>query len=291
MELLVAIAEYGSLGAAAEALQLTQPTVSARLNGLERQLGLRLVERSPRGSRLTAQGMAVTDWSRTVLVESDRFEAAVDALRRENSGQLRVAASMTIAEYLVPKWLSDLRGRMPEISVSLRVHNSEDVAHDVLGRAAAVGFIEGVSVPSGLVHRIVGTDQLVAIVRPSHPWAKRRRPVSLDQFLQARLALRELGSGTREAFDRAVAAHGVVVRPDLELGSTSAIKAAVLSEDVVGVVSELAVTDELAHRGLSVVDVAGLDLKRRLRAIWPRGEDLTDAAATLVKLAANSTPR
>lgn len=282
----MAIAEHGSLGAAAEALQLTQPTVSARLNVMERQLGLRLVERSPRGSRLTAQGMAVTDWSRSVLTESDRFEAALEALRRQRSGQLRIAASMTIAEYLVPQWLSELRSHMPEISVSLQVHNSEDVARQVLAQEADVGFIESVSVPSGLVSRDVGADRLVAIVGPSHRWAKRRSPVSLDQLLQARLALRESGSGTREAFDRAIAALGVSASPDVELGSTSAIKAAVLSSDVVGVVSELALRDELRHGALFAVDVAELQLNRRLRATWPEGKRLIDSAAALVRLAA-----
>lgn len=286
MELLVAIAEQGSLGSAASALELTQPTVSARLNRLERQLGLRLVDRSPRGSDLTAHGAAVADWARTVLGESDRFEAAAAALRRQQSGQVTVAASMTVAEYLMPSWLATLQAQKPDITVALRVHNSEDVAHDVLAGDADVGFIEGVTLPDGLASTHIGDDRLAVMVASSHAWARRRLPISVDQLCAARLALREVGSGTRETFDNALARHAAVVTPALELGSTSAIKAAMLnSDDLAGVLSVLAVRGDIESGGLREVVVADLDLHRPLRAIWPSGKTIGDTAAALVRLA------
>lgn len=289
MELLVAVAEQGSLGSAAAALELTQPTVSARLNRLERQLGLRLVARSPRGSELTAHGAAVADWARSVLAESDRFEAAASALRRQQSGQVSVAASMTVAEYLMPSWLATLQARQPEITVALRVHNSEDVAHDVLAGDADVGFIEGVSMPSGCASRHIGEDRLAVVVPPSHSWARRQRPISVSQLCAARLALREVGSGTRETFDNALARHDAHVQPALELGSTSAIKAAMqTSPELAGVLSVLAVRGDIENGSLREVAVADLDLHRPLRAIWPSGKALGDTAAALVQLA---TPR
>lgn len=287
MELLVAIAETGSLGGAATALGITQPTVSARVRAMERRLGLHLVDRSPQGSRLTPQGLAITNWARGVLIESDRFEDSVAALRRELSSHMSIAASMTVAEYLVPRWLARLQPRWPEIAIALRVHNSEGVARAVLARECDIGFVEGVHVAAGLSHRTIGRDRLVLVISPAHRWARRRGPITVADLDAARLVLRESGSGTREIFDHAIAVAGhEPIEPALVLGSTAAIKAAVTGSDAVGVVSELAVRDDLRHGELRSVDVKGLDLRRELRAVWPRDQLLTDPADDLLRLAA-----
>ncbi|NEE01595.1 LysR family transcriptional regulator [Phytoactinopolyspora halotolerans] len=286
MELLLAIAEHGSIGEAARALQLAQPTVSTNLRRLEHQLGLRLVERTARGSRLTPTGSAVTDWAREVLTASDRFEAAVAALRHERAGQLHVSASMTIAEYLMPGWLADLQRHEPDLAIALRVGNSEEVAGQVLAGSAELGFVEGVTLPEGVRAHTVAEDQLAVVVSADHPWASGRRPVTVSELLSARLVLREPGSGTREAFDHAVAALGLPLpQPALELGSTASIKTALLDSDGVGVLSSLTVRAELAGQLLVAVDVAGLDLRRLLRLIWRADRDLTGAAALLARRA------
>ncbi len=289
MELLLAIAEHGSIGEAARALELAQPTVSTNLRRLERQLGLRLVERTARGSRLTPAGSAVTDWAREVLTASDRFEAAVAALRQERAGQLHVSASMTIAEYLMPVWLADLQRREPDLAIALRVGNSEEVAGHVLSGTAELGFVEGVTVPDGLRTHVVAEDRLAVVVGVDHPWARRGEPVALDELLSARLVLREPGSGTRETFDHAVSSLGHPrPRPALELGSTASIKTALLTSDGVGVLSSLTVQAEIAAGRLASLDVAGLDLRRLLRLIWREDHNLNGPAALLAHRATST---
>jgi DNA-binding transcriptional LysR family regulator len=286
LETLLAVTEHGSIGAAARALGLRQPSVTDRLQRLERHLELSLLVRSPQGTRLTAEGAAVADWARATLAASDLLEAGAAALRRRHGGELRVSASMTISEYLVPRWLTDLRVAAPAVTVSLRVGNSEQVADDVLRADADLGFVEGLSVPNGLHHRVFATDELVVVVADGHPWARRRRPLTAAELAATPLIVRERGSGTRETLARALAVAGFEpVSPQLELGSTAAVKAAVATSQGISVLSRLAAADDVAAGRLRVVEVADLSLRRRLRVVWRQHTTLTGPAADLARRA------
>jgi DNA-binding transcriptional LysR family regulator len=290
LEIFLAVADQGGIGTAARALHLAQPTVSAALQALEQRLGLRLVDRSPRGSKLTATGVTVAGWARDVLAASDRLEAGVSALRGDSATHLRVSASMTVAEYLVPGWLSELREHTPQVTVSLRVRNSEDAAEDVVSGNADVGFVEGVRSRADLRQRVFGVDELAVIVAPSHPWGCLERPVDAAALATAPLLLRERGSGTREAFESALEEHRLAATPVLELGSTAAIKAAVAAGTGVGVLSALAIADEVVTGRLRRVTVDGLQLRRRLRMVWRGDTRLGGAAAVLARLACGLKP-
>ncbi|HEX5496255.1 MAG TPA: LysR family transcriptional regulator [Mycobacteriales bacterium] len=285
LDLFLGVAEHGSLGAAARTRDITQPAASAALARLERRLGLHLVARSPRGSRLTSAGAAVADWSRELLNAADRFGDATEALRARGAGQLRVAASMTVAEYLVPGWLAELRAAAPGVSVGLRVGNSARVARLVRAGTVELGFVEGSGLPPGLRSRAVAVDELTVVVGPRHPWTRRRRPVLPADVAATALVLREPGSGTREILDEALAAHGLTADPALELGSTVAIKAAVTGGAGAAVLSALAVGEDVAQGRLVAVTVPDLDLRRRLRAVWRPGGRLDAPAATLLACA------
>ncbi|MGW2279953.1 LysR family transcriptional regulator [Streptomyces sp. NPDC001770] len=128
LELLLAVARLGSLGRAARDLGISQPAASSRIRTMERQLGVALLDRSPRGSTLTDAGALVTDWARRVVEAAEAFDAGAQALRDRRDSRLRVAASMTIAEYLLPGWLIALRAERPGTAVSLLAGNSEQVA-------------------------------------------------------------------------------------------------------------------------------------------------------------------
>lgn len=285
LEMLLAVAERGSIGAAARELGVSQPAVSARIGDLERRTRLDLVERTPRGSRLTTIGATVADWARDVLVASDRLEAGVLALRATRNSELRISASMTIAEYLLPRWLTELAHRLPATTVALQVRNSRDVANDVMSGTADLGFVEGIGVPAGLRRQQVARDELVVVVGRGHPWARRRRPVPVTELSAAALVLREPGSGTREALERSLARAGVKVVPRLVLASSAAIKSAVGSGESVTVLSRLVVADELHTGRLVSVAVDGLDMKRSLRAVWPSGAQLSEPAEELLRCA------
>ncbi|MEU7568142.1 LysR family transcriptional regulator [Streptomyces fradiae] len=284
LELLLAVARHGSLGRAAREVGITQPAASGRIRSMERQLGVALVDRSPRGSRLTDAGALVTDWARRIVEAAEAFDAGAQALRDRRDSRLRVAASMTIAEYLLPGWLIALRAERPGTAVSLQAGNSAAVAALLLAGDADLGYVEGLAVPDGLDGVVVARDRLVVVAAPSHRWARRRAPVTPAELAETPLVLREYGSGTRQVLDSALVAHGGLAAPLMELASTTAVKAAAVSGAGPAVLSELAVSEELASRRLVEVPVEGADLRRALRAVWPTGPRPTGPARDLLSL-------
>lgn len=285
LELLLAVARHGSLGRAAREVGITQPAASSRIRSMERQLGVALVDRSPRGSRLTEAGALVTDWARRIVETAEAFDAGAQALRGRRDSRLRVAASMTIAEYLLPGWLVALRAQRPDTAVSLIAGNSSAVAERLLSGEADLGFVEGLAVPEGLDGTVIGHDRLFVVVAPGHAWARRRRaPLTPEELAGTPLVLREQGSGTRQVLDSALTRHGGLSVPLMELASTTAVKAAAVSGAGPAVLSELAVTEELSSRRLMRVPVEGVALERDLRAVWPHAQRPVGPARELLGL-------
>ncbi|WP_227012733.1 MULTISPECIES: LysR family transcriptional regulator [unclassified Pseudonocardia] len=288
-DLLLSVAGLGSMGKAAAAHGVSQAAVSARIKTLESALGLTLLERTTRGTTLTRDGALVADWARTAVDAARAMDEGVTALRTRQDARLRVAASLTVAEYLLPRWLIALRGRLPGTGVALTSHNSSDVQDDVLAGRADLGFVEGPRHSPDLDEQIVARDHLTVVVAPGHPWAG-RRGVTPARLAATALISRERGSGTREHLDEALdrAGTGAPVEPVLELGSTTAIKNAAADGVAPAVLSSLAVAGELAGGTLVAVPVRGLALDRRLAAIWPRGRPPSGPARELVELAART---
>ncbi|HEY0805713.1 MAG TPA: LysR family transcriptional regulator, partial [Pseudonocardiaceae bacterium] len=266
---------------------VTQPAASMRLRQLENQVGVRLLERTTRGARLTTAGELVASWAQPVIDAAHDLAEGIATLRADRHTHLRVAASLTVAEYLLPRWLIALRSVDPGTATALRSGNSAEVAEWVLAGAADLGFVEGPEIPSGLTAREVARDELVLVVAPSHPWATRRRRPRAPELAATALVSREPGSGTRQAWEQALRAHvdTELAEPMLELSSTTAIKAAAVGGIGPAVLSGYAVTAELAAGTLVRLPVPDLDLTRRLRAVWPTGDEPRGPARDLLAIA------
>lgn len=283
LDLFTTVIEVGSLGKAAKAHNIAQPSVSSRIRNLERQLGVTLLERTTTGCIPTPEGIVVSGWADEILRAAHDLEAGLAALKAEQVGRLRVAASYTIAEYLLPAWLGRFTRAHPKDTVALDVENSTHVLEQLERGEADIGFIETPLATPTMDEAIVSHDQLVAVVPPGHPWANRRKRVSMAELAETPLVMREKGSGTREALEQALveAGHGAPVSV-LELGSTSAVRSAVLSGNSPTVISRLAVAGEIASGQLIEVKVSGLAIERDLRAVWPTGKTLPKLASALL---------
>jgi molybdate transport repressor ModE-like protein len=280
LEVLLAVARAGSLNAAAEEIGVTQQAVSARVASLESLTGVQLITRTTRGSTLTSAGVVAAEWADHLLRLAGEVDAGLSALRHDQRTRLRVSASLTIAEQLLPGWLVSMQvagrhGGPPPPDVVLVATNSDSVIERVRNADADLGFIEGPLVPRGVRSKIIGHDELQLVVRPDHAWARRTRPITIAELVASALVSREPGSGTRDFLTAAlVAAAGpdaVAATPALELSTAASVRAAVLAGAGPAVLSNLAVADDLASRRLRRVLVAGLDLHRSLRAIWLGG--------------------
>jgi DNA-binding transcriptional LysR family regulator len=270
LELFVAVLDTGSLSRAATVQGISQPAASARLRGLERRLGVQLLDRTTAGSTPTAAGLGVAELATDVLTAMSRLLDGVGALHAD-AEQLRVIASYTTAEHLLPRWLSEFHRAHPDVGTELRVANSTVVEREVRDGHADLGFVEGPQRITELQTLDVARDELIVVVAPDHPWNRRRSPVTMRTLAATPLVVRETGSGTRETLDLVLGQHGLTaVPPALELGSTVAVKSAVIAGVGPAVLSRLAVEGELATGRLVVVDLEGLAIERTLRAVWSK---------------------
>lgn len=274
LELLSAIAKTGSLNAASREVGTSQQAVSARLTSIESQIGVRLVTRTTRGTQLTPAGEVVVEWADQILDVAQRVDTGLASLRAERRTRLTVAASQTVTEQLLPRWLVSFQaavlrhgGTAPE--VGFNATDSEGVIAAVRDGEAELGFIEIRGALRGLRSRVIGRDELIVVVPPDHKWVRRSAAITVAELRRTPLVSRKSGwrllLGTEEPLDSdrsAPAAH------PLELASAAAVRAAVLAGAGPAVMSRLAVSDDLIHGRLRAVPVADLDLRRDLRAIW-----------------------
>ncbi|ANZ40145.1 LysR family transcriptional regulator [Lentzea guizhouensis] len=290
-ELLLSVAELGSIGRAAKAHGMSQPSASERLRVLEARVGVALLERTSRGAQLTTAGQLVAGWAAPVLTKAADLDAGITSLRADRQSHLKVAASLTVAEYLLPAWLIALRAVSPDTATVLTAGNSVHVAEQVLADRADLGFIESTDLPAGLDSRVVGHDELVLVVAPGHPWSRRRK-ITAARLAATPLISREPGSGTRQALRSALRGVDleITAEPLLEMSSTTAIKAAVIGGIGPAVLSAHAVAADLATRTLVRVEVGDLDLARALRAVWTRGRTPRGPASDLLTIAMRTLP-
>ncbi len=276
-ETFLAVARTGSINAAAQELGISQQATSARMAAIEAQTGVQLLVRSARGSQLTPAGVVAAEWATRVISAAVQLDRGLATLREDRQSRLQLAASLTVAELLLPGWLVSLdaarrsQGR-PHIEVMLEATNSVSVITAVRDGGADLGFVESPRVPRDLRSTIVAHDELVLVARPDDRLARRSRPVTAAELVRTPLVGREPGSGTREAL---VAALRAVLGRDtpeppiaLSLSTTSAVRSAVLAGAGPAALSELAVSEDVRTGRLARIDVADLDLRRALRAVW-----------------------
>jgi len=294
------VGRQGSIAAAAAVLGVSQQALSARMRTLERAMGVSLLSRTPSGSHLTEQGRLVVGWAEDVLDAADRLEAGLRSIRSGVSHRLAIAASQTIAEHLVPHWLVELRSvelssvelsgvelsgvelktgeqvadYLPTV-VELTVANSTGVIELVRDAKADLGFIETPHLPSDLVTVRLRDDELLVVAAPGHRWAHRRRPLTLGEIARTPLVMREAGSGTRDTLTDHLAAQDPPLRPAIamELGTSAAVRSAIAAGVGPGVLSRLAVRDDLVLGRLVAVEIAGPPLTRQLTAVWRPDRD------------------
>lgn len=270
LEALVAAVETGTMSGAAEALDLTQSAVTKRIARLEAQLGSLLLERGRFGVRPTPAGALLYPEAKRALDVLHRAADLVRAERTERQETLRIAASHTVGEYLVPEWLAEhRRSGGPPVRAAVTISNSPAVLQAVRDGDVDLGFVEHDQPATGLETLVVGRDELVAVVAADHPWA-RRESIPVGTLVSEAYLTREPESGTRTVAEHALAAAGVSLRPALEAMSLEAVKRSVASGGGFALLSPLAVGREVEAGRLATARVEGADLHRELRAVRRR---------------------
>lgn len=263
LRLLVEVDALGGVGAAARALGISQPTASRTLAAVEHHVGFPLFTRTPRGSAVTQAGIAVVAQARVILEAHEKLGRTVETLAAGEAGTLKLAASRTIGEHLVPSWLGAEASAHPDVWVSFRFDNSAVVIRWVKEGTVPLGFIEDPVPPEGLASEVLSHDQLAIIAPLAHPWAHQR--VNADDLAAVGLVEREPGSGTRATLDRVLPERA---HPAVELDSNAAIVRAVAAGVGPAVLSEMAVKRHVHDGAVARVQWEGPALERPLHAIW-----------------------
>jgi DNA-binding transcriptional LysR family regulator len=288
-----AVAEQASFRKASEKLNLSQPAVSQQIHALEEELGTTLFDRSGNRVQLTATGTVLLKYARRAAQVASE---ALDALARtqdEPRGELRLGASTTVAQYILPRMLGAFQKQHPLVTLSVTSGNTERIVELVLRGEIAMGIIEGPASSRELRKRRFLEDRMVLIVPKGHPWVNTRE-VPLESLTEVPLLMREPGSGSRRVVELALKRSGIKLkqlRVAMELDSTEAIVSGVEAGLGVGFVSQWAIGKEVRLGTLKPVRVEGLQIVRDLTLIQRSGPSPEGAAGAFERFALNEAER
>jgi DNA-binding transcriptional LysR family regulator len=277
-----AVAEERSISRAADRLMVSQPAVSKQLAELERSLKTKLFDRLPRGVRLTAPGELLIGYARRIFAQAEEAEQAMGDLAGTRRGRLTIAATPTIGTYWLPSLLVKYRRTYPGVEMRMEVHPTTTITRLLLDGAVDVGLAESVAEDEGIDSSVFMKDRMTAIAPPKHPFA--RRAISAEELCQEPFVVRELGSGSKSLVEQALLERGLKVTPVMSLGSTEAIKRAVMEGVGVAIVSSLAVGAEVVAGKLAALRVKGLRVERQCYLLAAKGRHRSAAVQGLVRM-------
>jgi len=247
------VARRGSVSRAAEALFITQPTLTARLHGLERELGARLFLRTPRGMRLTEAGRAWVPFAERAMRALVEGRDALEQVMTASGGHLVIATAPAVSIYVLPELLERFVAAHPRVEVSVRTGHSEEIVALVLRDEVQLGLGRAIQHPD-LELRPFHKEELVLVCAPDHPFAK-RRSVTMAQVTNEKLIMFDRTSSYYEITHSAFAAAGARLKRYMELDSIEAAKKMVERDLGVALLPATAVVRELEARHLSKVRV------------------------------------
>ena len=264
LEIFVKVAEFGSFSKAAEALYLTQPTVSEHIRTLEDEVGVRLLDRLGRGAAITRAGQLLLSYAQRMLALSREARQAMDGFQGRMSGELLIGASTIPGEYVLPAMIGRFKEKYPDISITLLIGDSQTAVDWVAEGRAELGVVGARLSHRGVDYKELMPDEVVVVEPGTHPWHGRKQ-IALEELRSEPLLIRERGSGTRAALEGALAEAGMDLgsfRIVGEMGSTQAIKQAVKAGVGVSLVSKRAVEEECKSGLLWCLRVKDLKVTR-----------------------------
>jgi len=267
LEVFLAVARTGSVSRAGDELAMSQSAVSGALADLERQFDVRLFDRLGKRLRLSDLGRALRSRAEAVWDEAHELETALAG--HDDTSRLRVGATLTIGNYVAVPLMARYMREKPGALVRLDIANTEEIARRVANFELDVGLIEGELSHPHLTVTPFRDDELVVFAAPSHPLAKKRTLSDAD-LRDAQWIVREHGSGTRQAFDRAMTGILPDLHIALELPHTEVIKRAVEAGLGLGCVSRLALVDAFKAGTLKPRPVPHRDFRRQFYTVVHR---------------------
>jgi DNA-binding transcriptional LysR family regulator len=292
LEVFAAVYELRSFSRAASTLRLTQSTVSEHVRLLEEELGTRVFDRLSRETVPTRAGELLYGYARQMLLLRTEARQALDQFLGQVTGALLVGASTIPGEYVLPAAIGRFHERHPRVTITLQISDSRGIAQAVLDGQVDVGVVGADPGNRVLEVRSLMPDELVLALPPGHPWSGRGE-ATLDELRAEPLIVREPGSGSRQALERALESSGrslADMRVIAEMGSTGAIKQAVKAGVGLSIMSGRAVEDESRHGLVACVKLKDLPVTRQFYVVTRAGRSRSPLCQAFLEFLESETP-
>ncbi|HSB69317.1 MAG TPA: selenium metabolism-associated LysR family transcriptional regulator [Candidatus Methylomirabilis sp.] len=292
LEVFCKIVELRSFSRAAEAVLLTQPTVSGHIKALEEELDLRLFDRAGRNVTPTRAGELLHGYARRIMALREEAQQAISEHRGGLKGHLAIGGSSIPGAYILPPLLATFKRDHPEVTIGLHISGSRDIVRGVIEGATELGMV-GARFEEGRVqYEPFAQDELVLAVAVSHPWA-RRSTVRLMDLLGQPFVMRERGSGTRKVMEEALARRDLDpgrLRVVLEVTGNEAVRQAVKAGAGVAVISRRAIEDDIRCKLVAALRVQGMKLVRDFFLVTHKSRSRSPLGKTFLAFLQKTAP-
>lgn len=287
LEVFLAVAETGSFSQGAEATFITQSTVSLHIASLEKEFGVKLLDRTGKGALLTEGGKVFRQHARQVVAAAQEISLAMNRFRGVEYTTLCIGGSNIPGDYMIPDILSALLHRFPSLTVNMIQGDSRQILDRMRKEEIEAGLIGSWFDDDDFVLTPVGNDVIKLVVGKKHRWHD-RKTVNVAELQEEAFILRESGSGTGKTVVEALASAGVntaSIKVKARLGSNEAIKQAIMNGLGISFISEISIRKELARRELAALEVRGVNLSRHFYLAQRKGRELSPAALAFAGIA------
>jgi len=259
---------------AGEELFITQPAVTKHIQEIENHFKVKLFERNGTKIKLTPAGEVLLQHTDQLFALYQNLEFELNTFTQQSSGKLRIGASTTVAQYVLPPMLAAFHKKFNNVKVTLTINNTEQIEQALQNKNIDLGIIEGQSKNNLFKYTEFVKDELVLVASIHHPLAKKDM-IKPEDLLKISLLLREPGSGTLEVIAHALKPLGIKIsqlQNEMQLGSTESMKLYLLNSEAMAFLSVHSILKELKNRECCIIDVKGLNIERHFYFIQQHGQ-------------------
>lgn len=259
------VVDEGSISQAARLSFVSQPAVTRQIHQLENFYGALLFDRSEGKMSVTEIGRTLYPFAKAIVNDFNHSKEVIQQLTDEYNANLRVGASLTIGEYLLPSLLGRFKKQKPEIKVTLTIKNTPLVLEDLSKDVIDLALVEGVVENTDFIVEKFAEDELILVCPSDHPW-KDRKEIHIEELVNERMIWRESTSGTRHTVESTLREYGILDKMEsyMEIGSTQAIKSTIEAGLGITILPRLTVARELEQGLLREVTISGVKITRNL---------------------------
>lgn len=264
LEIYVKVAELKSFSKAAQAMYLTQPTISQHMSTLEHFLGTKLFDRLGKEVVLTKAGQVLYTYAKQITGLRKEAEQAIDHFLGKKSGHLILGASTIPGEYILPPLLGKFKEHYPAIRTTLRIGDTEEIVEELLSRKIETGIIGAKISNSRLQFTPFVEDELILVVPRGHRWWNKNY-LTIKELADEPFVMREAGSGTRISMEKRLSEYGIAtdsLNVIAEMGSTTAVKQAIKAKLGISLISERAVEEEIKRKVFKKIPIKKVNFLR-----------------------------